>query len=330
MKKSTGIALGLLFVSALGFPLVIDFPYLLHILILTCIYIVLALSYDLVVGHVGLLSLAHPAFFGTGAYVAAILGTRLGSPFLLNLVLAGLIAAVLAVIIGVPSFRLTRYTFAIGTLGFAVVIQSLAQNWIDLTRGPMCITPIPRPTLMLPFGSLLRVSSLTDYYYLILIIAVVTMLFYQRAVSSRVGRVFAAVREHELLSQTFAINPLQYKMLAFVLGAFFAGAVGTFYAQYLTIVCPSDLSLNLTIELLIIVFIGGVASLRGIVLGSIIFTVVPELLRLTPQLRLVIYGVLLYLAILYMPHGLEGFIKKQESRLQDLLHPKPPGSETHH
>lgn len=319
MSKIRLILLAVLLLVAVGFPLVIDLPYALHILILTCIYLVLALSYDLVAGHVGLLSLAHPAFFGTGAYVAAILSTRFGTPFLVNLIMAGLVAGGLSFIIGIPSFRLTRYTFAMGTLGFAVIVQSLAQNWIDLTRGPMCITPVPRPSFSLPFTGTLRISSLQDYYYLILAIVVITILLYHNVVASRVGRVFAAIREHELLSQSFAINPLQYKMLAFFIGAFLAGVVGTFYVQYLTIVCPGDLSLGLTIELLIIVFLGGVASLRGIIIGSVIFTVVPELLRITPELRLVIYGVLLYLAILYMPRGLEGLVEKQQRRLEAWL-----------
>src|SRR4029450_12315111 len=118
----------------------------------------LALSYDLVVGHVGALSLAHPAFFGVGAYTAAILATRFAWPFLADVVAAVLMAGVVAAVAGIPLFRLTEHAFAVGTLGFAVVAWIVATNWVEVTRGPLCITGIPKPSLVLPGGTVLAVT----------------------------------------------------------------------------------------------------------------------------------------------------------------------------
>ncbi|HJR50719.1 MAG TPA: branched-chain amino acid ABC transporter permease, partial [Gemmatimonadales bacterium] len=121
--------------------------YVLHVLIFTALYGALALSYDLVVGHVGSLSLAHPAFFGIGAYTAALLATEAGWPFAAALPAAIAMAGLVALVMGVPMFRLTEHSFAMGTLGFALVAQIVATNWVDFTRGPLCVTGIPKPEI---------------------------------------------------------------------------------------------------------------------------------------------------------------------------------------
>src|SRR5215469_7108189 len=130
--------------------------YVLHILVFTVLFAALALSYDLAVGHVGSLSLAHPAFFGIGAYSAALLATRGQWPFGADLLAAVLLAGLAALLIGGPAFRLAEHSFAIGTLGFAMVTQIVTTNWVEFTRGPLCVTGIPRPSITL--GSTLRVQ----------------------------------------------------------------------------------------------------------------------------------------------------------------------------
>src|SRR5215467_13425412 len=137
--------------------------YILHILVFTALYGALALSYDLVVGHVGSLSLAHPAFFGIGAYAAALLATEAGWPFVAALPAGVAAAGVVAFALGVPMFRLTEHSFAMGTLGFAIVTQIVATNWVDFTRGPLCVTGIPKPAL----GSL-RITTLPGFYWMAL------------------------------------------------------------------------------------------------------------------------------------------------------------------
>ena len=142
--------------------------YVLHILVFAALFGALALSYDLAVGHVGSLSLAHPAFFGIGAYTAALLATRAGWPFAADVGAAIVLSAVAALLIGGPAFRLAEHSFAIGTLGFAMVTQIVATNWVEFTRGPLCVTGIPRPAMTLVPGLSVQITTLPAYYWLAL------------------------------------------------------------------------------------------------------------------------------------------------------------------
>ena len=303
-------------VGVVGLPLVLENKYLVHILIITWMYTALGLGYDLTVGHVGLLSLAHPTFFGVGAYVAGIMSTRLGSPFLVDFIVAGTVAAGLALLVSVPFFRLDESSFAIGTLGFALIMQLVANNEAWLTRGVKCITDVPQPRLTIPFLFDWHVSSLPHYYYLMLGILVAVVALCWRLTTSRLGRTFISIREDEVLARASGVDPLKYKTFAFVIGALIAGSVGAFYVHYSTVVCPSELSTFMTTMLLIILFMGGVGRMRGVIMGGIVFTLVPELLRIAPEFRMVIYGVLLLVGIVFMPEGLDGILTRWLAKLR--------------
>jgi ABC-type branched-subunit amino acid transport system permease subunit len=283
--------------------------YILHVLIFTALFGALALSYDLVVGHVGSLSLAHPAFFGVGGYTAAVLATGAQWPFLADLAAAVLTAGLVAAVVGVPLFRLSEHAFAVGTLGFAVVAWIVATNWVEVTRGPLCITGIPKPSLVLPGGTVLAVTTLPGYYGLALGALGGVLLLYRRMTTFRLGRAFHAVRDNEPLAGAAAINPLKYRMLAFVVGAALAGGIGALYVHYLSVICPEEMTIGLTINLLVIVFLGGVGTLRGVLIGAVLFTALPEVLRLAPTWRLVIYGGLLLLIVIRSPEGIEGLLR---------------------
>jgi branched-chain amino acid transport system permease protein len=304
--------LGLLLVLLLV-PQLVQLSYLLDVLIVTALYVGLALSYDLIVGHVGSLSLAQPAFYGIGAYSVALLSTRAHWPTPACLVAAAVIAGLLALPIGIPSFRLSQYSFAIGTLGFATVAQLVAQNFIELTDGPMCVTGIPKAAI----GGL-SFASLPSFYYFILAIVIGIFLFCRQLVGSRIGRSFAAIRENEPLAAAVGVSPLKYKLIAFSLSAGLAGIIGGMYAYYVNVVCPSELSLFITLNLLVILFIGGSGSLRGVVLGAIIATTLPELARVASTWRLVLFGVALLLIINFFPDGLEGGLRRLERWLGRL------------
>jgi ABC-type branched-subunit amino acid transport system permease subunit len=288
-------------------PQVVQLSYLLDVVIVTALYVGLALSYDLIVGHVGSLSLAQPAFYGIGAYAVALLSTRAGWPTLACLLAAALIAALFALLIGIPSFRLSQYSFAIGTLGFATVAQLVAQNFIDLTDGPMCVTGVPKASI-----AGLTFATLPSFYYFILAVVIGMFLFIRRLIGSRIGRSFAAVRENELLASAVGVSPLKYKLLAFSLSAALAGVIGGMYAYYVNVVCPSELSLFITLNLLVILFMGGSGTLRGVVLGAIAGTMLPELLRVASTWRLVLFGLALLLIINFFPQGLEGGLRRIE------------------
>jgi ABC-type branched-subunit amino acid transport system permease subunit len=279
--------------------------YVLHVLIFTALFAALALSYDLVVGHVGSLSLAHPAFFGVGAYAAAILATRARWSFLTDVVAAGLAAAVVAALVGVPLFRLAEHAFAVGTLGLALVASVVANNWVQVTRGPLCITGIPKPAL-----GPLAIATLPAFYWLALAALVAIVLLYRGLTTFRLGRAFHAVRDNEPLAASAGIDPLKYRLLAFTIAAGLAGCVGALYVHYLSVMCPEEMTVALTVNLLVIVFLGGVGSLRGVLLGAVLFTALPEVLRLAPTWRLVIYGGLLLLVVIRSPGGIESLLRR--------------------
>jgi branched-chain amino acid transport system permease protein len=284
--------------------------YVLHVLIFTALFAALALSYDLIVGHVGSLSLAHPAFFGVGAYSAAILSTRAGWPFFADVVGAALAAAVVAALVGVPLFRLTEHAFAVGTLGLAVVASIVANNWVEVTRGPLCITGIPKPVLGVVGGSALTITTLPGYYWLALgVLAAVTAL-YRGLTTFRLGRAFHAVRDNEPLAGAAGISPVKYRLLAFTIAAALAGGVGAVYVHYLSVMCPEEMTIGLTVNLLVIVFLGGVGSLRGVLIGAVLFTALPEVLRLAPTWRLVIYGALLLIVVVRSPEGIDSLLRR--------------------
>ena len=300
--------IGLLVVLFL-LPQLVQLSYLLDVLIVTAFYIGLALSYDLIVGHVGSLSLAQPAFYGIGAYSVALLSTRLHLPMPLCLAAAVLIPGLFALLIGVPSFRLSEYSFAIGTLGFATVAQLVAQNWVELTDGPMCVTGIPKASL----GGL-SFATVPSFYYFILLIVIGIFFFTRQLIGSRIGRSFAAIRENEPLAAAVGVSPLKYKLIAFSLSAGLAGLIGGNYAYYVNVVCPSELSLFITLNLLVILFIGGTGSLRGVVLGAALATMLPELLRVASTWRLVLFGVALLLIVNFCPGGIEGAVRRLTRR----------------
>jgi len=279
--------------------------YVLHVLIFTALFAALALSYDLVVGHVGSLSLGHPAFFGVGAYTAAILATQARWSFLTDVFAAGLAAAVVAALVGVPLFRLAEHAFAVGTLGLALVASVVANNWVQVTRGPLCITGIPKPAL-----GPLAVATLPAFYWLALTALIVVVSLYWGLTTFRLGRAFHAVRDNEPLAASAGIDPLKYRLLAFTIAAGLAGVVGALYVHYLSVMCPEEMTVALTVNLLVIVFLGGVGSLRGVLVGAVLFTALPEVLRLAPTWRLVIYGGLLLLVVIRSPGGIESLLRR--------------------
>ena len=283
--------------------------YILHVLIFTSLFGALALSYDLVVGHVGSLSLAHPAFFGVGAYGAALLATEARWPFPAALAAGLVLAGLAALAVGVPMFRLTEHSFAMGTLGLALVTQIVATNWVDFTRGPLCVTGIPKPQI----GGF-RIATLPGFYWMGLATLALVALLYHGLTTFRLGRAFHAVRDNETLASSAGIDPLRYRMLAFTIAGALAGGVGTLYVSYVGVLCPGELTVSLSVNLLVMIFLGGVGSLRGVLVGAAAFTALPEVLRMAPTWRMVIYGLLLLVIVIRAPDGLEGLSRRRGGR----------------
>lgn len=305
----------LLFIVVLGIilltiPYYVTSHYMMHVLIFSGIYIVFALSYDIVVGYLGMLSLAHPAFYGLGAYTSTLLVMKLDVPFIIAFIIAGILSSIFALIVGYPALRLSYHSFAIVTLACTLIAKTIYTNWVSLTNGPMGIPGVPRPKIGIPFFGNINIESSTDYYYFMLILVILTCTFIYHMIKSRVGRALLSIRENEILAETLGVNAFKYRMIAFSIGAFFAGIAGSYTAHYITFVGPEFADFYYITMLLIMVILGGSGTIHGVILGAIIFTLIPEYLRITPEFRDVIYGFILLITIAFMPGGIGGKINE--------------------
>jgi len=282
--------------------------YLLHILILIGIYVILSVSINLIVGYTGLLSIAHAAFYGVGAYVAALMALSLHSPFLVNTACAVVLSGVLGALVGIPSLRIRDDYFVIATFAFQIITFSVLNNWVSLTGGPMGLPGIPQPTI---FG--LQVSSHVGFLLLVGVFCALTLWVTHRIVRSPFGRVLKAIREDEVFAQAAGKNVAAYKVLVFVIGAGVAAVAGVMYAYYISFIDPTSFTVMELIFIISIVIIGGAGSLWGPVVGAVVLVVLPELLRfiglpnaVAANLRQMIYGGLLVAFMMWRPRGFLG------------------------
>ncbi len=316
MRGEGKVLLALLVVAAI-LPLVVHDEYFIHLLVVAGFYVVLASSLNLIVGYVGELSLGHAAYLGLGAYAAALLSTHLDVPPELSLLAGAVIAGLGGAIIGGLTLRLKGPYFVIITLSFAEVLRLVANNWIAVTNGPMGISGIKRPDLALGPWATLTVRTQTEFFYLILVLAAVALLIMYRFVHSNMGRAAVAIRENRNVAQSVGIDPFFYALVAFVLGAFFAGIAGAFYAHYFTFVGPEVFGFSFMVSMLIMVLVGGKGTLVGPVVGAVFVTLIDEYLREAQQLRLSIFGLLVVGVVLFLPSGLVGLpAKLRELRLR--------------
>jgi len=287
--------------ALLLFPLLVRSEYILNIAVYAGIYIILTSSLNITNGYTGLFSFGHAAFYGIGAYTAAILATRLGLSFWLTLPLAGIVAGVFGAAIALPTLRLTGIFLALVTIGFQEITYLVTLNWIGLTRGPMGIPGIPPPAI----GGV-ALSGNLGYYYLILALDVIVLLLLSRIVTSRVGRAFVAIREDELAAQSAGIPTFRMKILSFVIATFFAGIAGAFFAHHARFVSADSFRLDETFVILTMLIVGGMGSLVGPVLGAVLLVVLPEASRFLAEYRGVVYGLILIGVILFRPEGIAG------------------------
>jgi branched-chain amino acid transport system permease protein len=286
---------------------------------------VLSGGLNLVYGYTGLLSFAQVGFFGIGGYAAALLVTEQDWPFWAAIAAAGILAALVGLLIGYSSLRLSRHAFAIVSLSFALLCMIVARDWVELTRGSMGIPGLPTPTINLPGGWRWRIVQPADFYYLLMGFAVIAHALIYLVVTSRLGRAMRAIKLNESLAQSQGINPLSYKLLAIALSALLAGIVGGLFVFYLTIVDPSIFDFYYTETTLIMVILGGPGSFWGVLASSAVLTVVPDMLRFTTDLRMVLYGAILIVAMIVFPGGFGGWLQRRRiARWRRPRAPLPP------
>ena len=307
-------ALVLLGVAALfAVPRMTGNEYLLALGVSFATFSVLSGGLNLVYGYTGLLSFAQVGFFGIGGYTAALLVTEQGWSLWTGAAAGGVLAALVGLVIGYSSLRLSRHAFAIVSLSFAFLCMIVARDWVSLTRGAMGIPGLPVPALNLP-GFHWRLARPADFYYLLLGFAVIAQAVIYLVVTSRLGRAMRAIKLNEALAQSQGMNPLSYKLLALALSALLAGIVGGFFVFYLTIVDPSVFDFYYTETMLIMVIIGGPGSFWGVLGSSAVLAALPDLLRFTTDLRMVLYGAVLIAAMLVFPGGVGGWLQRRRLR----------------
>jgi branched-chain amino acid transport system permease protein len=304
-------------------PLVTDNEYVLALGVSFAAMSVLAGGLNLIYGYTGLLSFAQVAFFGIGGYTAVLLVVDLGWSLWAGVAAGAAVCVAMGLLVGYSSLRLSRHAFAIVSLSFALLCAIVARDWPELTRGSMGIPGLPTPEMKLP-GLRWRIVEPSDYYYLLMGFAVLAHGLIYLVVTSRLGRAMRAIKLNEPLAQSQGVNPLSYRLLALALSALLSGIVGGLFVFYLTIIDPSIFDFYYTETMLISVVIGGPGSFWGVLAASAIMTVLPDMLRFTTDLRMVLYGVALIAAILIFPGGIGGWFYRR--RLARWRRPQPKKS----
>jgi len=299
-------------------PLWMKDPYYLHILITTGIFIIAAMSLNLLLGYNGQLSLGHVAFFGIGAYTSALVSLgfdlEFGSytfehepwPAASGFLIAIAVTALCGYLIGKLSFKVRGAYFVILTISFAEVTRLVALNWVDLTQGPLSLTNIPPLALGWPGLGYWRALGKVPNYYLVLVAAVLSFVLIRQIVRSRYGRAMVALKENESLASACGIDVTHYLVFGAVVSAGMAGAAGSLYAHYIRIVDPDIFMFVNTVTMVIMVITGGKGTLMGPVVGGLLFGILPSGLRdvAGPEMQWIIYGISMILICLLLPQGI--------------------------
>ncbi|CBS90959.1 branched-chain amino acid ABC transporter permease [Azospirillum lipoferum] len=289
--------------------------YLAQIAITATIFVILSASLNHVTGTAGLLSIGHAAFYGIGAYAAALLSTKLGLPFIVTLPAAGLIAALFGLLVALPTMRLVSIYFAVATLGIGEMIYVILLNWVDLTRGPMGIRGIPPVEL---FGW--QADTLLSRYLVVAAVAVASLWVLHRLTHSYYGNALRALREDDQCADSMGVDVVRLKIESFVVATFFAGIAGALLAHTSAYIAPDNFRFMESILILAMVVVGGLGSLPGAVVGALFMIVLPEALRGIGDYRMIAVGVTMFLSILLLPKGMLtegvalGFVRRAFAR----------------
>lgn len=279
-----------------------------HLVLLTqaVIYAMLAMSLDILLGYTGLASLGHAAYLGLGAYSVGVLTTQYGANFWGALVMGLVLAAGVAMVFGLVALRATGVYFLMITLALGMVVWGLAQRWVSLTQGDNGISGIPKPDLGLPWSF----ATPTAFYYLVLVGFLVTYTVLGVIVRSPFGHSLVGIRESESRMRTLGYHVWLHKYIGFVIAGAFGGFAGVFWAYYNGFVSPTDVELATSVEILLMVALGGRGTLLGPTLGAGVIVLLRNLVSVYTERWLLILGAIYVLTILYAPDGIVGAVKR--------------------
>lgn len=286
-------------------PIVVPGHFWPHILTLTMIYAILALGQNVITGWAGMLTLGQAAFLGLGAYTSALLVMRLGVPWVFAFLASGVLAGVVGALLAIPCLRVKSDFLSLVTIAFNQMFFVVANNWMDLTRGPM---GLPRVPAMSVFGWEMRSQSAR--FWLVLAVTAIIFFAVNRLTSGDIGRAWSMIRDDEIAARAVGVRVAAYKVLAFAVGCFISGLAGSLYAHYLRFVSPDMFKLEESLIMMQMAILGGLASVPGSALGALLMILIPEALRSSQPwlvtLRPGIAGAILVVLMIWRPNGLLG------------------------
>nr|WP_275941525.1 branched-chain amino acid ABC transporter permease [Planosporangium mesophilum] len=301
--------LAALLVLLASLPFLVN-PFYLGVVVLGVIYALAVLGLYFVMGLAGQLSLAQGAFFGVGAYTAAILSTRFDWPFPATMGATVAAGVLVGVALGYTTLRLTGHYLALATIGFAVIANIVFLHWKPVTNGADGIAGVKPPVV----GGFILDQNFF-YYYVALAFLAVGALVGWRLKRSRIGLAFLAIREDQLAASTTGINVLNVKVLAFTLSTVYGAVAGGLYAHGLThYISPDNFAFELSVTMLVMLLLGGQATVPGAIVGAMLVTALPEVLRFLDRYYLAVYGVAVVLLVVFLPQGLWGWLESAVAR----------------
>ena len=307
------VCIGIFVISLIGFVLIAD-KYSIYIINLSAIATIGSLGINLLTGFTGQISIGQAGFLAIGAYSSAIL-TKSGFPFLVALPLAGLISTIAGLLVGIPSLKLKGLYLAITTFAFGFIVEHLANSWVSLTNGAQGMEVSP--------ANIFGVNFDTDkrFFFLVFPITAFAIIFARNLVRSKPGRAWIAIRDRDIAAETIGIDLYWYKLSSFAVSSFYAGVAGGLIAHYIQYIGPTHFELLVSVQYLAMIIIGGLGSVLGSIFGAVFMTVLPEFLKILPDLlrsgypmvaekfadiNLILYGLIIMLFVIIEPKGLNG------------------------
>jgi branched-chain amino acid transport system permease protein len=311
MKKGNLLSFLIFILLIILLPLISGSAYTMTVGIFSGINAMVAIGLCILMGYAGQVSLGQAGFYGIGAYISSILSVHAGLPIIISVICAMIVAAVAAMILAVPALRLKGHYLAVATLGFGEIINIILNEWGP--GGPSGFGDIPH------FGFLgYTIDSTTGYFYLIWGLVAVVMLFSINLINSGTGRALRAIHDSDLACDAMGLNVTALKIKVFILSAVYASLAGSLYAHYVTFISPSSFSLFYSILVLMMVIVGGITNLWGAVIGAVVITVLPELLRRFEELDVLVYGLILTLSLMFFRKGLVPILIEKIKKLREF------------
>jgi len=326
IARDRGSVFVILALFAVSYPIIFSGdPYLIHIAAIAGIFVIMALGLNITLGFAGLLDVGFAVYFAAGAYTSAQLAVLYDIPFWIGMPIAGLSAAFFGFIIAWPALRVQGHYLAMVTLGYGLIMNILHRNLKSITNGTDGVLNIPPPSIggynffqnIEIFGLTLPFQS--NFYFLVLIIVMFTIMVSYRLKNSNIGRCWEAMREDEIAAKCFGINLTKLKVLAFSTGAFFGGIGGALFAHMIGFVHPDNFILLTSITILAMVLIGGMGNIWGVVIGAILLIFIPERLREFENLRMLLFGGAMALIMIYRPQGLFPDIRRRRELAPEVM-----------